>query len=318
MPIHRIAVAADSLRDLDGLRTAFGERAEIVVGPVGTPAEVAALTEGAAALVVTLHRLGAEHVAALGDSVRAIGRAGVGLDTIDVAAAKARGVEVVYQPYYATNEVADHAVTMMLAAQRRVCIADRLVREQGWASAEEVGPVAALRDLTVGIWGLGRIGRAVAARMVPFAGRIVAHDEQAVTAPDGVELLADAAALLSVADILTLHLPLTPETSGIVDRQAIDQLPAGALVVNVSRGALIDEPALAAALESGHLGGAALDVFATEPVPADSPLRSAPNVLLSPHLAWYSLQAGQRLATWILDDTVRFVDDLEPLHGAVA
>jgi len=313
-----IAAAQGAFADIAGLENEFAGRAVIRQGPVDSPAEVAALTEGASALAVTLHRMSAEHIAALAPSVKVLARAGVGLDTIDLEAAAAAGVNVVYQPNYATSEVADQAAALALSAWRRTAAADSLMRTKGWASAQEVGTIDALQEATVGVLGVGRIGRAFVDRIRPFVHRVVVHD---VRKPEedlaGVEWCDTLADLLSVSNLLSLHLPLNAQTRGILDAAALAQLPRGAVVINVSRGGLVDEAALTDALISGHLGGAGLDVFEQEPLPAESSLRAAPNLVMSPHLAWYSVSAGKRLASWTFEDAVALSNGEPVVRGTI-
>ena len=313
-----IAVASGALLDLPALEQELAGQATVVSGPVGTPEEVALLTAEADALVVSLHRLTEAHFAALGKNVRAIGRAGVGLDTIDLDAARAYGVAVVNQPSYASQEVADQAVALLLGAHRRVPQADATIRRGDWPSAPDLGSIPGLSGLTLGVLGCGRIGQMVIERMSPFVASIVTFDALVRPTGDKVSAVDDLASLLGASDVLTLHLPLTPETHHIIGSAELEQLPANALLVNVSRGGLVDEDALAAALASGRLRAAALDVFETEPLAPDSPLRSAPNVVLSPHIAWYSDSSGPRLARWSLLGMVEFLSSGDVRHGAVA
>jgi D-3-phosphoglycerate dehydrogenase len=316
--VFRIAVADGALRDLTTLRTEFAGTAELAIGPVETAEEVAALTDGADALLVGLQPLRQHHFQALASSVEIVARAGVGLDTIDVEAARTRGIRVVYQPNYATNEVADHACSMALASWRHLISADALVR-QGWGTSTEVGPVHALQDATLGVLGSGRIGRSVAARLKPFVRRIVAFDAYPDRSllPD-VEWAETFDDLTETANLLTLHLPLTDETHHVINAEAIARMPDGAVLVNVSRGGLVDEHALADALRIGKLSAAALDVFEAEPLAADSPLRGAPNLLFSPHVAWYSIESGHRLAWWSIEDVISFLQKSDLRHGAWA
>ena len=301
-----IAVAENSFAGLDTIRRDFADTAEFRVGPLGTPDEVAELTAGASALVVTLQPLREHHLAAVSDSVSVIGRAGVGLDTIDLEKAADNGLKVYYMPDYATNEVADQAASLALASWRRLGSADHVVRENGWGTSRQVGRVHALQEATLGVLGTGRIGRALIQRMKPFVRRVVAFDAFRDESLDGVEWADSPQDLFAQANLLSLHVPLTEETHHIVDADAIDTMPDGAVIVNVSRGGLIDEAALAEALTSGRLAAAGIDVFETEPLPASSPLRTAPNLLLSPHIAWYSEEAGDRLALWTLSDAVSY------------
>jgi D-3-phosphoglycerate dehydrogenase len=313
-----IAVALGALATLDQLRERYTDTVEFRTADISTPAALAELTEGADALVVTLHRLDASMIEALPSSVRVIGRAGVGLDTIDLIAAAGRGIRVVFQPDYATNEVADHALAMLLATQRRIVAADQRMRAEGWLGGHDLGPVLALQESTAGVVGTGRIGRAVIDRLRPMVADILGFDADGASPAAGVRACADLLELLSGAQIVTLHLPLTEQTRHVIGAREIAAMPPGAILVNVSRGGLVDEVALADALHAGHLSAAALDVFETEPLPLDSPLRSAPNLVLSPHIAWYSTQSGIRLADWIVADVVEIVCDRAPQYGRIA
>jgi D-3-phosphoglycerate dehydrogenase len=313
-----IAIAEGALNHLDELRDQFAGAAELRVGSVSAAADVARLTDGADAILVGLQPLRAEHMAALSPTVRIVARAGVGLDTIDVAAARARQVPVVYQPNYATNEVADQAASLALAVWRRLATADRLVRDNGWGTSVQVGPVHALQDATLGVLGSGRIGRAVIQRLRPFVSRVVVFDAYRDETLEDVEWAESVDSLLGTADLVTLHLPLTEQTRNVIDAAAITGMRDGAVLVNVARGGLIDERALAEALVSGKLGGAGLDVFAEEPLPDGSPLRNAPNLLLSPHVAWYSVESSGRLASWSIDDVISHLSDEDLTHGSWA
>ncbi len=304
--------------DLPALVDEFGERAEIVEADIETPEQVAAATADADGLAVSLHPLRDGHIAALGPRIRAIARAGVGLDSIDLDSARGRGVGVIFQPAYATNEVADHAAALALAAWRRVPRADALVRERGWASAQEVGAIGALQDATLGVLGTGRIGRAAIERLRPFVARVVAYDPFPGDEIPGVVRVDSVEEVLAQASLLTLHLPLTPETRHLINAKRLALMPRDAIVVNVSRGGLIDEEALAAALIDGTIRGAAIDVFSVEPLPAQSVLRDAPNLVLAPHLAWYSTASGTRLARWSMVDLVAALEGSAIVHGAWA
>jgi D-3-phosphoglycerate dehydrogenase len=313
----RIAIAEAALSDIESLRTQLGDGVEFIVGPIATPEQVARLTEYADAIVVSLQPLRAEHIAALSERVRIISRAGVGLDTIDLAAAKSRDIKVVYQPNYATNEVADQAASLALASWRRLGNADALVRS-GWGTSGQVGAVHALQESTLGVLGTGRIGRAFINRLQPFVKRVVVFDAYPDKTMDGVEWAETVEELLGQADLLSLHLPLTDSTRHVIDAAAIERMPNGAVLVNVSRGGLLDEQAVADALTSGKLSAAGLDVFEQEPLQADSPLRSAPNLLLSPHVAWYSVESGIRLASWSVEDVIAYLSENNLKNGSWA
>lgn len=318
MAVPKIAVAAGSLVGMESLAERYAGLAEIIVGEVRTPDQTAALASGASGLIVSLQRLTTGHIAALPQSLTVIGRAGVGLDTIDLEAAADRSIAVVYQPDYATNEVADQAMALMLAAHRRVVQADRAVRELGWSSSADLGPVVALQDSAAGVIGTGRIGRAMIARLRPFVDRVLAHDANDRADDVTFTRCPSLSDVLHRAHVVSLHVPLTADTHHLIGAAELALLPAGAVLVNVSRGGLIDEHALADALHSGTLGAAALDVFESEPLPSDSPLRGAPNLVMSPHIAWYSSESGPRLAARTLEDVVAVIAGGAPQHGQFA
>jgi D-3-phosphoglycerate dehydrogenase len=228
--------------------------------------------------------------------VKVISRYGVGLDNVDLDAAADAGIVVTHYPGYCTAEVADHALAMILALNRRIVEQDRSLREGAWVTHGPAtrrilrGPIHPLREQTLGIVGFGRIGQAVAARARPFGVTIIAADpyvDPEVAYAAGVELvpLPD---LLQRADIVTMHTPLTPETRGFINAEALALMKPTAVLVNTSRGPVIDLLALAQALQEERLAGAALDVVDPEPLPAESIFYGMPNVILTPHSAYYS------------------------------
>lgn len=228
-------------------------------------------------------------------------RYGVGVDNVDLASARDLGVRVCNVPDYGVEEVADHAAAFSLSLARKLGRLDAGIRSGAWQIGAMVDGLRSLRDTTVGLIGMGRIARAYAARMAAFGCRITGFDpfvtDEAARAAGITPLARDA--VIASANILSLHVPFTPETRHLIDAEALARLPAGAIVVNCSRGGLIDEEALAAALGIGQISGAGLDVFEKEPLADASPLRSAPNVVMSPHAAFFSdasVDALQRLA----------------------
>jgi D-3-phosphoglycerate dehydrogenase len=158
----------------------------------------------------------------------------------------------------------------------------------------------------------------VAERLAPAVGQVIAYDPGADAAPAGIELVTDLRELLRRSDIISLHAPLTQQTQNLIDAAALATMRPGAFLVNVSRGGLVDEQALAAALRDGHLAGAALDVLSTEPPPADHPLLDAPRTLLSPHIAWLSRSSQNRLRVWTLKDVAEVANGGSPTHGRLA
>jgi D-3-phosphoglycerate dehydrogenase len=245
-------------------------------------------------------------------------RYGVGVDNVDLVAAKALGVRVCNVPDYGVEEVADHAAAMTLALARKLDSYGAGIRDGHWAIKQMVGGVRSLRETTVGLIGLGRIARAYATRMAAFGCRVVGFDpyvsdDQARAA--GIEPLSQEA-VIDGAHVLSLHVPLTPGTRHLIDAARLARMPEGAILINCSRGGLVDETALAAALVSGHLGGAGLDVFETEPLPVTSPLRSAPHLLLSPHAAFFSDASVQLLQRLASEEALRGLQG-EPLRCAL-
>ncbi len=280
------------------------------------PTSLSEATAGASGVVVALHPLRAAHIEALGPSVKVIGRAGVGVDTIDLEAAGAAGITVINQPTYGTKEVASHAVALLLALQRRICELDLFVR-RGWSGAPVLAPMKPLDELVVGLVGSGRIGNATAEILSGLVGHVLAFDPAKPELPVGVEAVDELAELLSRSNVVSLHLPLTGQTRGMVDAAFLASMQPGALFINVARGGLVNEDALADALETGHLGGAALDVFATEPMPLTSRLLKVKNTVFSPHCAAYSERAIWRLAHWTISDCIDWVTSKTVKHGNV-
>jgi D-3-phosphoglycerate dehydrogenase / 2-oxoglutarate reductase len=229
--------------------------------------------------------------------LRVIVRAGVGVDNIDVAAATRQGIVVMNTPGGNTVSTAEHTITMLMAMSRHVAAADASLRAGKWERTKFVG--AQLAGKTLGIVGLGRIGREVARRATGLDMRIVGFDP--FMAPDkaaqlGIEAVADLDQLLPRCDYVTVHTPLTDETRHLLDARRLALLKKGARVLNCARGGIIEEAALVQALSSGHLAGAALDVFVEEPPPADHPLLKLPGVVATPHLGASTVEAQVSVA----------------------
>lgn len=226
---------------------------------------------------------------------RIVVRYGVGYDTLDLAAATERKVMIANVPDYCISEVSDHALTLILCLWRRVCELDAEVRAKGWTLPS--GPVRRLEGRTLGIIGVGRIGRAVAARARGFGVKILGHDPyvsaEALSAI-GVESVS-LEGLLRSADIVTLHTPLTAETRGLIRQETLSLMQPTALLVNTSRGGVVATEDLVRALQEKRIAGAGLDVFETEPLPNDHPLRNLPHVLLTPHAAWFSSESQHEM-----------------------
>ena len=234
-------------------------------------------------------------------TLRVIGRAGVGVDNIDVPAATARGIIVMNAPDGNTITTAEHTIALLVALARNVPQANSSVKAAQWERKRFVG--AELRGKTLGIVGLGRIGRAVAQRAGALGMSIVAYDPFiAADQTHDVEIrIATLDDVLAQADFLTVHTPLTTETRGLINAAAFTKMKTGARVINCARGGLIDERALCDAITSGKIAGAALDVFEEEPPPADHPLLSLDQVIVTPHLGASTTEAQQAVAVTVAE-----------------
>jgi D-3-phosphoglycerate dehydrogenase len=294
----------------------YGRACTITFADLSSTEAIAAGTVPADAVVVATQRLDPDRLAALANSVRVIGRAGVGLDAIDLDAAQRLGIGVINQPAYGTLEVASHAVGLMIAAYRKFTAEDSYVRA-GWTGPLSLSPMQPLDELTLGLVGCGNIATQAARMCAPLVGRILTFDPFAAEIPASVERVDKLDDLLIQSHLLSLHLPLTAQTRGMLGARELALLPDGAVVVNVARGGILDEDALAGELNSGRLGGAGLDVFAHEPLPAGSPLLSTPNTILSPHVAAYSERSSWRLASWTIEDVLSYLANGSIEHGKV-
>lgn len=261
-----------------------------------TEAELIALVANADAVITQFARVNANVIAAMSRS-RVIVRYGIGVDNVDLDAARARGIPVANIPDYCIDEVADHTLGFILGLTRQVVTHTVALRANQWGLAVPLNEMKALRDLTVGVVGLGRIGREVVRRLLPFKCQILVYDPN-VSLDDIRATGANTASLdglLANSDVLTLHCPSTPTTRRVISAAALEKMKPGSLLINVARGDLVDTTALIAALESGRLGGAALDVFDLEPLPLEHPLRRLPNVIIAPHIASASPTAVHKL-----------------------
>ncbi|MCW3064457.1 MAG: D-isomer specific 2-hydroxyacid dehydrogenase [Solirubrobacterales bacterium] len=276
-----------------------------------SPDELAELTADAVAAVADADPFDAT-VLRRAPRLRVIARTGVGLDSIDLEAATDAGIAVTTTPGVNNETVADHALALILATLRRVVEQDAIVRGGGWRQFGAMGAWQ-LHGATVGIVGYGAIGRAVGRRLAGFGVEILAHDPVIAEADVPLVALDD---LLARSDVVSLHLPLSPDTHGLIDAARIAAMKPGAILVNTARGPIVDEDALADALERGHLRGAGLDVFAIEP-PGARRIAGLPNVTLSPHvggisdvsnLAMSRLAAASVLAVLHGGDTSRVVN----------
>jgi D-3-phosphoglycerate dehydrogenase len=243
--------------------------------------------------------------------LRVISRNGVGYDRVDVAAATARGVAVTITPEGNHQAVAEHAIALVLAVARNI-VSDSIGTRRGeWRRRKAFIP---LRDATLGIVGLGRIGRSVAVRAAGFGMRLVAFEQfpnQEFARQYNIQLV-DLDTLLAQSDFVTLHTPLTPETRELINRRTLACMKPGSVLVNTARGGLVNEDDLLAALKSGHLAGAGLDVLCIEPPPADHPLLALDNVVVTPHVAALDSRAIEDMAVGAAQNIIDLLDGRWP------
>jgi len=289
-----VVLIADKLAE--STVAALGDQVEVrwVDGP-DRPKLLEAVADADALLVRSATTVDAEVIAAA-PKLKIIARAGVGLDNVDVDAATAAGVLVVNAPTSNIHSAAEHAIALMLAAARQIPAADATLRDHTWKRSSFNG--TEIFGKTVGVVGLGRIGQLVAARLAAFGTHVIAYDPYvpaARAAQLGIELL-PLDDVLARADFISVHLPKTKETAGLLGKEALAKTKPGVIIVNAARGGLIDEHALAEAITSGHVRGAGLDVFATEPC-TDSPLFDLPQAVVTPHLGASTSEAQDRAGT---------------------
>jgi len=289
-----VVLIADKLAE--STVAALGDQVEVrwVDGP-DRPKLLAAVPEADALLVRSATTVDAEVLDAA-PKLKIVARAGVGLDNVDVKTATERGVLVVNAPTSNIHSAAEHALALLLSAARQIPAADASLREHAWKRSSFSG--TEIFGKTVGVVGLGRIGQLVAQRLAAFEAHIVAYDpyvSAARAAQLGIELLS-LDELLGRADFISVHLPKTPETAGLIDKDALAKTKPGVIIVNAARGGLVDEAALADAVASGHVRAAGLDVYSKEPC-TDSPLFELPEVVVTPHLGASTEEAQDRAGT---------------------
>lgn len=272
--------------------------------------------DDADALMVTVQEV-SEAVLAAMPACQVVARVGTGLDSIDLDEAARRGVQVTYVADYSVDEVSTHAIALLLAWARRIPQYLDLVRDGKWNSVG-AGTIRRLSEQTLGVAGFGRIGQAAAAKGRGLGLRVLVCDpyrsgediRAAGCEPAGWDRL------LAESDFITLHLPLTPDSERLIDAAALRAMKPTAVLINTARGGLVDEAALAAAIDAGEIAGAALDVLATEPPSADSPLLKDPRVLITPHGAWYSTEAQHDVVVRACEDVQRVLSGQPPRSPA--
>ncbi len=299
--VSRLAAAHDTLYDKD---------------LVDQPEALASAVAGADALVVRNRTQVRAELIGRATRLRVVGRLGVGLDNIDVPACQARGIEVIPATGANALAVAEYVIGTAMGLLRGAYGSTAEVAAGRWPRAA-LSNGREIAGKTVGVVGFGGIGR-LTARLARAVG-MVAIGCDAQIPPQSAVWREESVTpcpfdeLLSRADVVTLHVPLTPATRGLLDARAIASMKSGAVLVNTARGGVVDEAAVAASLRSGHLGGAALDVFDAEPLPAGSPLAGAPNLILTPHIAGVTAESNVRVSTMIAE---RVLDALAARAGA--
>jgi D-3-phosphoglycerate dehydrogenase len=276
--------------------------------------DILAVARDADAILVTYAKLTRDIFKEL-TRCKSVGRFGMGVDNIDLNAAAEFGVTVTYVPDYGVREVSDHAMALLLALVRKIPLSNTLVQSGRWEMPAVV-PIGRIEGRVLGIMGFGLIGRALAPKARAFGMRVLAHDPfvsaDAMKAA-GVEGVSFDD-LLRLSDYISVHAPLVPATRGIFNAENFAKMKRGALLVNTARGPLVDEPSLLAALDSGQLAGAALDVVTTEPLPKDSPLIGRDNLILTPHTAFYSIESLNDLQTKCARDVASVLEGKPPVY----
>jgi D-3-phosphoglycerate dehydrogenase len=272
--------------------------ATVVCGKCKTPDEIIAFVKDADCVITGFAPINAAVIASM-KKVRVIVRYGIGVDSVDIVAAAKANIPVCNVPDYCINEVADHTLALILASTRAIVPHCVDIRNGGWRLAVPLETVRTLRDMTVGLVAFGRIGREVAARLQPFKCQILVFDpavDPASIRKTGCKPVTFDE-LLASSDLVSLHCPSSPKTRGMINRESLARMRKGTLLVNASRGDLVNTADLIEALKTGQLSGAALDVMNPEPPPKDSPLLSMGNVIISPHAAAVSVKAMLTLRT---------------------
>jgi D-3-phosphoglycerate dehydrogenase / 2-oxoglutarate reductase len=276
--------------------------------------DILAVARDADAVLVTYAKLDAPLLRQL-TRCKAIGRFGLGVDNIDVKTAAELGISVNYVPDYCMHEVSDHAMALLLALARKIPLSNKLVQTGRWEMPAVV-PIHRLAGRVLGLVGFGNIPRALAPKAKALGLRVLTHDPYlapGVLAAAGVEGVSFDR-LLELSDFVSIHAPLLPATRGLFNADTFRKMKKGALLINTARGPLVDEDALVAALDADQLGGAALDVVTTEPLAKDSKFIGRDNVILTPHTAFYSVEALAELQTKCAADVARVLSGEKPVY----
>jgi D-3-phosphoglycerate dehydrogenase / 2-oxoglutarate reductase len=310
-----IAITDSPFPSLDPAKAALARHnPEYRMSKSASAEDILVVARDADAVLVTYAKLTGDLLRQL-KRCKAIGRFGLGVDNIDLPAAKELGISVNYVPDYCMHEVSDHAMALLLALARKITLSNKLVQSGRW----EVPPITPLHRINgrvLGLVGFGNIPRALVPKAKAFGLRVVVHDPFVPPEALAAAAVEDASldALLGMSDFVSIHAPLLPATRGLFHAGTFIKMKRGACLINTARGPLVDETALVDALDSGQLGGAALDVVMTEPLAKDSKLLGRDNVILTPHTAFYSVEALEELQTKCANDVARVLSGEKPVY----
>jgi D-3-phosphoglycerate dehydrogenase len=312
MPPLLVAVADSVFPNLDLARAVVSRAgAELRMASQPTPDGIVAAAREADGLLVTYAKINADMIREM-KKCRIISRFGIGVDNVDIEAATRQGIVVTKVPDYCIDEVSDHAMALLLSLVRKIPFSSARAHAGRW-EMPAVAPIHRLRGTVLGLVGFGRIPQLVAPKAKAFGLRVVAYDPyvpQAVMDQAGVGRV-EFAELLKTSDYISIHSPLLPETHHLFSTEVFRQMKPGAVIVNTSRGPVVDEAALAAALDAKQIAGAALDVLEQEP-PVSSPLFGRDNVILTPHTSFYSVESLEELQTKAAEEVVRVLSGQPP------
>ena len=308
----QVAVSDSVFPNLDPARAVLSKiGAQLTLAEEAKPETILRVAKDADALMATYAKITAEMIRQM-TRCRIISRFGIGVDNVDIPAATERGIVVTKVPDYCIDEVSDHAMALLLSAVRKIPFANSMVHAGKWEMPAVV-PIHRLRGTVLGLMGFGRIPQLVAPKAQSFGMRVVSFDPyipKEVFERARVESV-EFRELLKISDYISIHSPLLPETQGLFNADAFRQMKPHAYLINTARGPIVDEEALARALDAGQLAGAALDVMPKEP-PSGSPLFGRPNVIITPHTSFYSEESLVDLQTKAAEEVVRVLKGEAP------
>jgi D-3-phosphoglycerate dehydrogenase / 2-oxoglutarate reductase len=315
MPQRIVGVSDSVFPNLDPAREVLSKiGAELHLAETPKPEAILRVAADADALLVTYAKITAEMIRQM-KRCRVISRFGIGVDNVDVTAATAAGIVVTRVPDYCIDEVSDHTMALLLALVRKIPFANSLVQKGRWEMPAVV-PIHRLRGTVLGLVGFGRIPQLVAPKAQSFGLKVVAYDPllgREVMERAGVEKV-EFGALVRIADFISIHSPLVAATNHLFNAEVFRQMKPKAYLVNTARGPIVDEAALANALDAGQIAGAALDVLSQEP-PAGSPLFGRDNVILTPHTSFYSVESLVELQVKAAEEVVRVINGKKPRNA---